>query len=140
LNLGYESESEEVEPMELESVDLYPESDSEMYDEIEDRDEANRRLNALYLLKTKEVNLLTQKATNDIVQGTTALVQNTVEVIRKGLQNRLDSAGIAFDAIPGLEDLFAEDHPISNPFEHVSTKHKQAAYFKEQFGLVVSII
>ena len=50
----------------------------------------------------------------------------------------LDDAGISLDSIPGLEQLFTDDHPISNPFQHVSTKHKQEAYFKVNFGLVVS--
>lgn len=103
-----------------------------------DRIEKQRRTNALYLLKTKECNLLTQKATNDIVEGSTWLVRNTVEIIQQGLQNRLDSAGIAFEAVPGLNELFAEDNPISNPFSHVATKHKQGNYFKQVFGLVVS--
>lgn len=47
--------------------------------------EKQRRANALYLLKTKECNLLTQKATNDIVEGSTWHVRNTIEIIRQGL-------------------------------------------------------
>ena len=74
----------------------------------------------------------------DQEQRNTALVRNTVELVKRGVQNRLDSAGIDFDAVPELEDWFAEGHKISNPFSHVATKHKQAAFYAENFGLVVS--
>ena len=131
------------EGMDVEMIDLAPENDSKsdeenLYDRLENRNEAHKRLNAQYLLSTKEANLLTQKALEGIVDGTTALVRNTVELVKRGVQNRLDSAGIDFDAVPGLKDLFAEDHEISNPFSHVATKHKQAAFYAENFGLVVS--
>ena len=88
--------------------------------------------------KTRETNQLTQKAVNNIVEDSTLLVRNTVERVKKGVEMCLDDAGISLDSIPGLEQLFTDDHPISNPFQHVSTKHKQEAYFKVNFGLVVS--
>lgn len=96
-------------------------------------------LNAFYLLRSKEAQSPTQKALDDVVEGSTSLVRNTVELIKLGVQNRLDSAGIDFKAVPGLSELFAEDHQISNPFAHVSTKNKQAAYYAKKFGLVVRI-
>jgi hypothetical protein len=37
-----------------------------------------------------------------------------------------------------LNELFEEENPISNPFEHVSTKYQQNAYYEEHFGLVGS--
>ena len=144
LNVEYENEPSESE--EEESIDVVDTDDASdinqnefLYDKLKDRIEADKRMNALYLLKTKECNLLTQKATDDIVEGSTWLVRNTVDMIQQGVQNRLDSAGIAFEAVPGLSELFSEDHPVSNPFQHVSTKHKQGNYFKEVFELVVSV-
>lgn len=133
-----DSEGTDVEMNDLASEDVNQSDEENLYDRLEDRTEANKRLNALYLLSTKEANLLTQKALDGIVDGTTALVRNTVELVKRGVQNRLDSAGIDFEAVPGLEDLFAEGHEISNPFSHVATKHKQAAFYAENFGLVVS--
>ena len=133
-----DSERTDVEMIDLTTENVHQSDEENLYDRLEDRNEANKRLNALYLLSTKESNLLTQKALDGIVDGTTALVRNTVELVKRGVQNRLDSAGIDFDAVPGLEDLFAEGHEISNPFSHVATKHKQAAFYAENFGLVVS--
>lgn len=136
-----QQEGDEEEMMEIDDeaspLDM-PTDDTGLYDKLEDRAEANKRLNALYLLKTKETQLLTQKAVDEIVEGSTALVRNTVELIRDQVSNRLDSAGIRFDAVPGLEELFKEDHSNSNPFGHISTKSKQSSFYKENFGLVVS--
>ena len=68
-----------------------------------------KTLNAFYLLRSKEAQSLTQKALDDVVEGSTSLVRNTVELIKLGVQNRLDSAGIDFKAVPGLSELCAED-------------------------------
>lgn len=106
--------------------------------EEECEEEENKRLDALYVLKTREINQLTQTAVNNIVEDSTILVRNTVEKVRKGVEECLEDAGILLDSIPGLQQLFKDDHPISNPLQHVSTKHKQASYFKVNFGLVVS--
>ena len=41
----------------------------------------------------------------EYIGGSTNLVRNTVELIQIGVQNRLDNAGIDFDAVPGLSEL-----------------------------------
>ena len=87
-----------------------------LYDKIEDRLDEKKKMDALFLLQTKEVNRLTQKVTDNIMDDVTTLVKNTVEILKMGVQNRLDSAGLRFDAVPGLSELFKDDHPISNPF------------------------
>lgn len=143
----YAEEEEVEESMEIEMDDLATGAENssisdmsdedDLYDRLEDRLEANKKLNAFYLLGTKEAHSLTQKALDGMIDGSTTLVRNTVELIQSGVQNRLDSAGINFDTVPGLSELFAEDHKISNPFAHVATKHKRAAYYAENFGLVV---
>lgn len=91
---------------------------------IEDiRKVANKMFNALFLMKTKEIHLLSQKAVDGITQGATAIVRNTVGCVRDGVKSCLESAGSVFEAIPGLADMFEEDNAISNPFRHVATKH-----------------
>ena len=109
-------------------------TDYNQHDQIEQRNKQN----AFFLLRTKERNLLTQKCLDDIVEGSTELVQNTVDAIKSSIEECLQSASIQFEAVPGLEDLFSPDNPIYNPFQHVLTKHKQVSYFKESFGLIVS--
>lgn len=131
-NVSQECQEYEDEPMEVDT------DNSGLYDQVQDREEAYKKQNALYLLKTKETQLLTQKALDEIVDGSTALVRNTVELIRAGVQNRLDSAGIRFDAVPGLSEIFEENHVVSNPFQHISTKTQQTNFYKDNFELVVS--
>lgn len=106
--------------------------------EEEDTIDTIRHRNAQFILKTKETNLLTQKCVDNIIEDSTELVRGTVKTIKSGLQNCLNDAGINFNAVSGLNELFAEENPISNPFEHVSTKYKQNDYFRKEFGLVVS--
>lgn len=69
----------------------------ELYDKIEDRLGEKKKMDALFLLQTKEVNKLTQKATENIMDNVTSIVKNTVQILRMGVQNRLDSAGLRFD-------------------------------------------
>ena len=109
-------------------------------DNLEDRVEFDRRENAFFLLRTKESNLLSQKCLDDIVEGTTQVVRNTVDSIKSQLKECFDKAHVQFDEIPGTKEIFSSDNPTYNPFEHVLTKHKQALFFKENFGLIVSII
>ena len=118
----------------------YGDEDMDVVDNLEDRVEFDRRENAFYLLRTKESNLLSQKCVDNIVEGTTRVVRNTVDSIKSQLKECLDKAHIQFDEVPGIEEIFSSDNPIYNPFEHVLTKHKQALFFKENFGLIVSII
>lgn len=101
-----------------------------------------KRLNAVYLLGTKENHKLTQRTVDTIVVNTTSIVQNSISLMRQKLWTRLDTAGLDFRAVPGLQEFFEElsngDNIISNPFLGVETKCQQNAAFKKMFGLVVS--
>ena len=135
-NNGEESGGEEETEMEV--MEAEPDNDESLYDKLELSLEERKKNGALFLLQAKEANRLTQRATENMMENVTTLVKNAVEILRMGVQNRLDSAGLRFDAVPGLAELFEDDHSISNPFAHVNTEYKQAAYFKENFSLVVS--
>ena len=127
----------EEEEITMDIMEDEPVNEESLYDKIVDRLDEKKKTDALFLLQTKEVNRLTQKVTDNIMDGVTSLVKNTVEILKMGVQNRLDNAGLRFDAVPGLDELFKDDHPISSPFCHVNTEHKQASFFKENFNLVV---
>lgn len=106
--------------------------------EAQQPDQLIKKTNAFYILRIKEANLLTQKCVDDIVLGTSELIKSTVEAVGIGVRDCLNNAGIQFDTIPGLPELFAANNPVSDPFEHVSTKYKQVSFFKDNFGLIVS--
>jgi hypothetical protein len=113
--------------------------DRNLYDEVTDPRDDFKKQNALFLLKTKEIHNLTRIATDSVVSDTTYIVRNSIELLKMGVANRLDSAGIRFDAVPGLEDLFKDDSPVNNPFSGLQGKRKQTNYYRENFGLVVSV-
>ena len=50
--------------------------------------------------------------TENIMDKVTSIVKNTVEILRMGVQNRLNSASLRFDAVPGLTELFEDNHSI----------------------------
>lgn len=116
-----------------ESEDIVnPQNEDEM-DEI-------KRTNALYLLKLKETNFLTQTSLDSVVQGTTGIVKRTIKALKKEVEKKLEGQGLEVVNIEGLSNLFDDDHPLSNPFAHVETKHQQTAFQKTNFSLVVSKI
>ena len=107
-------------------------------------EETATRLNASYLLNMKETHKFTQRSVDDIVTGTTRVVQNSIELLKRKLFTRLDTAGVDFAAVPGLQEFFdglqEEDNVVMNPFLGVETKAMQDKAFKELFGLVVSLL
>ena len=87
---GEQSRREEEE-ISMEVTGHEPDIDESLYDELEVRLDEKKRNDALFLLQTKEANRFTQKATNSVMDNVTTLVRNTVEILRMGVQNRLDS-------------------------------------------------
>jgi hypothetical protein len=114
--------------------------ENQLYDRPTDQNVDLLKQNALFLLKTKEIYSLSQTATDSVISDTTNIVKNTIDLLRMGVANRLDSAGIQFCAVPGLQELFEDDNPLSKPFDGLRGKTQQIRYFKENFGLVVSLI
>ena len=140
--IGDENDVEEqvAERMEADLFDMNGNNDTENDEDVpaHERKEANQRLNALFLMKIKEIHLLSQKAVDGIAEGATAIVRNTVDCVRDGVKSCLQNAGMDFEAIADLQELFDVDNMISNPFRHVATRHKETAFYREKFGLVVS--
>lgn len=77
------------------------------------------RANAFYLLRTREANLLTQKCVDDIVLGTSELIRSTLETVGNSVRECLNNAGIQYNTVPGLQELFAADNPVSNPVNSI---------------------
>ena len=91
--------------------------------QVVDESEETKRINALYLLKLKETNFLTQTSLDTVVQGTTGIVRRTIQSLKKEVEKKLEAGGVELAEIEGLTDLFDDDHPLSNPMAHVETKH-----------------
>lgn len=99
-----------------------------------------RRTGALHLLRMKDKDRVSQAGIDSFVVNTTSVVRTSVEILKSGLMNRLDSAGIDFSAVPGLPELFQEDSLALNPFSGLRNENEQHNYFKDHFNLVVSYL
>ena len=98
-----------------------------------------KRSNALYLMKLKESHLLTQTSLDSVVEGTTTIVQTTVQQLRKEVENKLRENGQEMMDIDGLSNVLDESQPLCHPFAHVKTKSQQRTYQRSNFSLVVSL-
>lgn len=94
-----------------------------LYDEAATDPQHNfKKQNAQFLLKTKEIHNLTQKATESLVFDTTYVVRNAIELLKTWVANTIENAGIQSNVVPGLEDLFKDDSPVNNPFSGLQGK------------------
>lgn len=75
-----------------------------------------RRTGALHLLRMKDKDRVAQAGIDSFVENTTSIVRTSVQILKSGLMNRLDTAGIDFRAVPGLPELFQEDSLALNSF------------------------
>lgn len=119
---------------------------------LSDEDEDNplgvqlRCTSAAYLLRIKETHNLSQKALDDIVQGTNTLVSAAVKSVCVNIANQLQNNAEEEDdeEDDGLQNitwqtLFEQNSEEASPFQDLETENRQRQAFKEMFGLVVSM-
>ena len=138
--IGEQLNEDKIGNMELDNPHDPINNEERNFEDFEDGLVEMKKRNARFLLQTKECNRLTQKASEDIAENVTSLIQDTVELVKIGVQDKLDSVGLNFDDVPGLSGLFETDNLFSNPFTHVNTQNKQSNYYKENLGLVVGVL
>lgn len=129
------------------------EPDGDVFGEepLSDEDEDNppgeqlRCTSAAYLLQIKETHNLSQKALDDIVQGTNTLVSAAVKSVCVNIANQLQNNADDDDEEEGglqnltWQALFEQNSKETSPFQDLETESKQRQAFKEMFGLVVSM-
>lgn len=74
--------------------------------QVVDNESVLRQNMALFLIKTKEVNGVSQAALNELVKDVTLIVQKTAESIKLQVEHALARNGIQFDDIEGLNEHF----------------------------------
>lgn len=99
--------------------------------------ERQKRSTAQLILKLKESKQVSQVVIDEVVDGWKDVFQHTVRRLRASVTAKLSEAGIDLATIPGLDSLFDE---VPQPFMDLETKYKQEKYFREELGLVVSIM
>ena len=96
------------------------------------------RFLALFLLKTKEMNQLSQQALNAIVSNTEDIVEQSLDVFKNKVVSCLHENGIKPDEVQGLDTVLHDQSDFA--CKTLKTEYLQIKYFVEIFHLVVSIL
>ena len=89
---------------------------------------------ALFLLRMKEKNLVTQTAVDELIDGTSSIFDHTFSMLRAGIREKLATSGVDVGPLE-LDSVFNE---LCDPFDGLKTKHFQEKYFKDSLRLIVS--
>ena len=81
-----------------------------------------RRTGALHLLRMKDKDRVSQAGIDSFVKNTTSIVRTSVEILKSGLMNRLDTAGKDCSAVPGLPEHLLDDSLALNPFSGLANE------------------
>ena len=94
-----------------------------------------RRSSALFNLKLKEKQRLTQVAINDVIEGSRSIFDSTMQYIQAAFRSRFADLGLDPNQLNKFEDVFRN---IEHPFDNLLTQHQQEKYFSSELSLVVS--
>ncbi len=89
------------------------------------------RAAGLFLLTLKEKYKLSQKAINFAVGSISTIVDSVTESIQDSVESALENGA----SIADVAECFQHD----DPFESLQTEYKQSKFYREEFGLVVSV-
>ena len=93
---------------------------------------------AMWILKLKESNKLTQTSVNQILQHVSELCTITVFELGEAVNQALEAAGVKPDDVTGLKDLFSTSSPLSQPFASLLTYHQQLKFYNTHLNFIVS--
>ena len=96
------------------------------------------RSSAICLLHFKDKGRIPQTVVDLFVESNKHVVQNSIGVLKYEIKDNFNAAGIDFDSIPGLGELFDEESIAMNPFQNIEKEPQQYKYYKDNIGLVVS--
>jgi hypothetical protein len=130
----HEDQHDEIQEEATDDGNMEPEED----DDIDNVEELTRFL-ALFILKTKETNGLSQQAMNAITKNAVDLVEVSLDSLKSDILRCFRNNGISITTINGLEEVLQKQSPFLIANERLSTEYFQKKYFKEQFNYIVSI-
>ena len=97
------------------------------------------RFIALYILKIKEENQLTQQVMNSILENTECLVEQSLDALKNDIKLCLADNNIDISNINGLRDVLNQKSLFSRARNPLESEYMQVKYFVENFNFVVSI-
>jgi hypothetical protein len=89
---------------------------------------------AEFILKTRD-----GKHRPPLVNDSKVLVQNTIQIINRGVMEALSSGGVTDSIISEVQAVFC-DEKMRNPFYGLETQYQQDKFISENFNYVVSKI
>ena len=104
---------------------------------MEENGENNTRSAALYILKIQEDLLLPRSTVQNIIANTKTFLHNTLSIVESQVKDCLNNANMEYQNVPGLQEIFDESNPTTNPFRNLETESQQWRYYKEYFGLKI---
>ena len=93
----------------------------------------------MYILKLKEKYKLAQTTVDGILSDTEQIAWRIVSQLQQRVVTILNEAGVDPKKIPGFLEVF-EGPEILRPFNGLNTEYLQHKYFRENMGLVVSVL
>lgn len=101
-------------------------------------EDALQRAAALMILKAREQHRIPLAVMDGVLGDFQSLYQVAMTACRTKIENSLVEAGVGDDAIASALIHLKEGAPFTNIFRGLQTQHQQLAYFRKNFGLVVS--
>ncbi len=95
---------------------------------------------ATWILKVKEKYKLPQVAMQGIIQDVTRLFQVYLGDLHSTVVQELTTSQVDADTISTISPLFEEGGAYGQPFRGLDTEHRQLAYFRDKFAMIVSYI
>ena len=102
-------------------------------------DEMTRFL-ALFLLKHKEENQLSQRGIDEILDSTGEVVESCLEQLKGEVTTCLERNGVAVADMQGLSDVLQQPCIFTQARQPLINEYQQLQYFKNNFDLVVSLV
>ena len=93
---------------------------------------------AMWILKLKESNKLTQTCVNQILQHVSELCTITVFELGEAVNQALEAVGVRPEDVTGLKDLFSASSPFTKPFASLLTYHQQLKFYNTHLNFIVS--
>ena len=89
---------------------------------------------AIFILKTRDGQRLTQAATDNILRDVTELFQTRLEAVCHSTVETLKEAGVDDATVSTVKDGILNQ---CGPFKGLETEYRQNAYIRDHFGLIV---
>ncbi len=96
-----------------------------------------KRQSALFLLKAKTVNKVSNTALNDLIGDISMLLESRIQSVQQELASTLSSRGVQLDS--ELVSIFQKPS-LTAPFEGLHSEYLRKKFFIEKMGLLVSVV